>query len=62
MGYLVSENTSKTKTCSFTYTNIVRKLTYQVKGKSKWEQILAKNIDLILLNVLRPLFCSLTLG
>ena len=41
-GYLVSEITSKTKTCSFTYQNILRKLTYQVKGKSKWEQILAK--------------------
>ena len=44
-GYLVSEITSKTKTCSFTYQNILRKLTYQVKGKSKWEQILAKNIE-----------------
>ena len=44
-GYLVSEITSKTKTCSFTYQNILRQLTYQVKGRSKWEQILAKNIE-----------------
>ena len=46
-GYLVSEISSETKTCSFTYTNILRKLTYQVKGKSKWEEILAKNIEKI---------------